>query len=103
MQIKRFRSSDMNSALKMIKQEFGPEAVILSVRDLEKGKGLFGIMGRGGLEVTAAIDAPFTDAPPRQEQDGRQPFSLERPPVSVTLSAPRKRRAAAPAPKPGPA
>lgn len=102
MQIKRFRASDMNSALKMIKQEFGPEAVILSVRDMEKGKGIFGMMGRGGLEVTAAIDAPFSDPSPRPVPEARLPFSLERPPVSVTLSSPRRRRPAAPAPKADP-
>lgn len=102
MQIKRFRASDMNSALKMIKQEFGPEAVILSVRDMEKGKGIFGMMGRGGLEVTAAIDAPFSDPQPRPEPEARLPFSIERPPVSVTLSSPRRRRPAAPAPRPAP-
>lgn len=95
MQIKRFRASDMNSALKMIKQEFGPEAVILSVRDLEKGKGIFGIMGRGGLEVTAAVDAPFSDPAARPEPEPRLPFSLEGPPVSVTLSSRRKGRSMA--------
>ena len=96
MQIKRFKAADMSTALKMVKQEFGPEAVILSVRDLEKGKGLFGMMDKGGLEVTAAMDTPFSETKPRAEETHRRSRYQEPPPVSVTLSGTRKRRAAAP-------
>jgi len=56
MQIKRFEARDMTEALKMVKTEFGPEAVILSARNLEKGRGILGILKRGGVEVTAAMD-----------------------------------------------
>lgn len=55
MQIKRFEAKDMTTALGMIKQEFGPEAVILSVRTATKS-GVLGQFRKNGVEVTAAID-----------------------------------------------
>ncbi len=46
----------MAEALKMIKHEFGPQAVILSARDIHQRKGVFGWLKSPGVEVTAAID-----------------------------------------------
>jgi len=57
MQIKRFEARDMGEALRMIKDEFGPQAVILSARDMTRGKGMLGLLRNPGVEVTAAIDA----------------------------------------------
>ena len=56
MQIKRFEAKNMTTALRLIKDELGSEAVILSARSLRKGKGFFGSMKYAGVEVTAAID-----------------------------------------------
>ncbi len=56
MQIKRFEAKNMTTALRMIRGELGPDAVILSARSLRKGKGFFGSMRYAGVEVTAAID-----------------------------------------------
>lgn len=56
MQIKKFEAKNMTTALRMIKGELGPEAVILSARSLRKGKGFFGSMKYAGVEVTAASD-----------------------------------------------
>jgi flagellar biosynthesis protein FlhF len=56
MKIKRFEAKNMTSALRMIKDELGPDAVILSARSLRKGKGFFGSMKYAGVEVSAAID-----------------------------------------------
>ena len=56
MQIKRFEAKNMTTALRLIKGELGPDAVILSARSLRKGKGFFGSMKYAGVEVTAAID-----------------------------------------------
>ncbi|MDK9707961.1 MAG: flagellar biosynthesis protein FlhF [Desulforhopalus sp.] len=47
----------MASALKMVKQELGPEALILSTRTIRNGK--LGLMGKPMLEITAAIDSDF--------------------------------------------
>lgn len=56
MQIKKFEAKNMTAALRMIKGELGPDAIILSARSLRKGKGFFGSMHYAGVEVTAAID-----------------------------------------------
>jgi flagellar biosynthesis protein FlhF len=56
MQIKRFQAHDMTKALSLIKQEFGPEAVILSARTLKKSRGILSYMRKPIVEVTAATD-----------------------------------------------
>ncbi|SPD72680.1 putative Flagellar biosynthesis protein FlhF [uncultured Desulfobacterium sp.] len=56
MKIKKFEAIDMRDALRMVKQEFGPDAVILSVKKIENGKGIFGLGRSRGIEVTAATD-----------------------------------------------
>jgi len=56
MQIKRFEAKNMTTALRIIQDELGPDAVILSARSLRKGKGLLGSIKYAGVEVTAAID-----------------------------------------------
>ena len=56
MQIKRFEAPTMTEALRLIKKEFGPDAVILSARSLSQDKNLFGIKKPAGIEVTAATD-----------------------------------------------
>jgi len=54
----------MPEALQKIKAELGPDAVILSSRQVPRGKGVFGMLGRPILEVTAASDlAPTVAAP----------------------------------------
>jgi len=65
MQIKKFEAIDMKEALKLVKLEFGPEAVILSVKKVEKGKGLFGLTRSSAIEVTAATDTNSFDATER--------------------------------------
>jgi flagellar biosynthesis protein FlhF len=71
MQIRRFEAQDMTEALRLIKQELGPEAVILSVRDVKKESGVFGFLRKQGVEVTAATDTPYprtkTDSFPKKE------------------------------------
>jgi flagellar biosynthesis protein FlhF len=56
MQIKRFEAPTMSEALRLIKKEFGPDAVILSAKSLNNEKSLFGIKKPAGIEVTAATD-----------------------------------------------
>jgi flagellar biosynthesis protein FlhF len=56
MQIKRFEAKDMTTALRMVKEELGPDAVILSARSLRKGKGFFGSLKYAGVEISAAVD-----------------------------------------------
>lgn len=57
MQVRVFEAIDMASGLKVIKQELGPDALILSTRTIRNGK--LGILGKPMLEITAAVDADF--------------------------------------------
>ena len=52
MQVKKFEAKSMKEALQMVKQELGPEAIILNAKDNKKS---YGLAGRGSIEVTAAI------------------------------------------------
>ena len=63
MQIKRYEAKDMTAALRLIKNELGPEAVILSARSLRKGSGIFGAHKHCGVEVTAATDTHSIQKP----------------------------------------
>src|SRR5438445_12741954 len=56
MQIKTFRALDMRDALRAVKEELGPDAVILSTREVKSGGGAFGLFSRAVVEVTAAVD-----------------------------------------------
>jgi len=53
MKIKKYEASDMREALKIVKEDLGPDAVILTTRKIMKNNNLF---GKPVLEVTAAID-----------------------------------------------
>jgi flagellar biosynthesis protein FlhF len=59
MQIKRFEAKDMSQALKLVKQELGSGAVILSARSFKNKKGLLGSFKKRGIEVTAAVDTQY--------------------------------------------
>ena len=59
MQIKIFQAHEMTKALSLIKQEFGPDAVILSARTLKKPRGLLSYMRKPIVEVTAATDTYY--------------------------------------------
>lgn len=54
MRIKRYLARDMQEAVALIKQDMGPEAIIISCRKV-RGRGLLGFFMRQ-LEVTAALD-----------------------------------------------
>lgn len=56
MKIKRFEASSMSEALRMVKKEFGEEAVILSAKTAGKAGRLLGGKRGGQVVVTAAID-----------------------------------------------
>jgi flagellar biosynthesis protein FlhF len=57
MKIKRFEASSMSEALRMIKKEFGEEAVILSAKTMKKTSRLLSGKSAKQVIVTAAIDA----------------------------------------------
>jgi flagellar biosynthesis protein FlhF len=88
MQIKRFEAKDMTTALKLIKKELGPEAVILSARSLKVENRILGSIKTAGVEVTAATDTYHMPA-----ASNSNPYAGE-PPVgdhSVQLTPARKK------------
>ncbi len=97
MKIKRFVAPDMRQAMREVREEQGPEAVILSTRRLDEG-----------IEVVAAIDydeslvreaarhgAPFATVPVEAEAASKPRVAatapaalLTRPPVAVAVPPP---------------
>jgi len=63
MHVKTFEAVNMKQALQLVRDEMGPRAVIVSSRSLRKDGGLFGLLGRKVLEVTAAVDEPAQGEP----------------------------------------
>ncbi len=64
MQVKTYQAVDMKQALRRVKEELGPNAVIVSSRSVRRDRGVFGLLGRKVLEVTAAVESASGDAPP---------------------------------------
>ena len=56
MKLKRFEALTLQGALQSVKDELGPDAVIVSTRRVHKGGGLFGLLSQPVVEVTAAVD-----------------------------------------------
>jgi flagellar biosynthesis GTPase FlhF len=56
MNLKRYRVNNIQEALQLIKKDLGPEAVIVSTRQVKEGKKAFGLFAKTMLEVTAARD-----------------------------------------------
>lgn len=56
MKIKKFYVQDMKEGMHRIREELGPEAVILQSRKVRGGRGLFGFFLPRRLEITVAVD-----------------------------------------------
>ncbi len=98
MQIKRFEARDMTEALRMVKKEFGGDAVILSAKEFRKKGGLLGYSRQKGVEITAAIDTRETPVNDRfdvqkksagskiqgkkSDEDGQRQFPAPKKPLS---------------------
>jgi len=74
MHIRRFEASTMMEAVQKVKEELGPDALVLSTRTLRSGAGWFGLLGRSLVEVTAAADR---DARPVAPAKGARPPAVE--------------------------
>lgn len=86
--IRKYEALDMQEALKLVKEDLGSQAVILSSRKIRKGKGTFGLFGRPVIEVTAAVDRtetspwqrpPSGQSPTREGRQGFYPLSAPHP------------------------
>lgn len=65
MRVKTYEAADMKQALSLVRQDLGPKAVIVSSRPLRRDRGLFGMLGRRIVEVTAALPSASTEDPPQ--------------------------------------
>lgn len=72
MHIKKYVASNIQEALRQVKKELGPEALILSVNNIKARPGPLAIMSPARVEVTAAID----EAVPSAEYPRRYPASI---------------------------
>jgi flagellar biosynthesis protein FlhF len=81
MQVRIFESADMATGLKQIKQELGPDALILSTRTVKKGS--MGMIGKPTLEITAAIDKDYVSS--RAYTKENRTFSNSRPKEMFSL------------------
>ena len=82
MKIKRFVAADMRQAMRDVREEQGPDAVILSTRRLDDG-----------IEIIAAID--YDEALVREAARHGVPQVDAAPTPAVELSTPAERRRAA--------
>lgn len=67
MQVKVFEAENMSQALRRVKQELGPSAIIISSRTVRKGKA--GLLKKPRLEITAALEE---ESGSLQQQCGEQ-------------------------------
>ncbi|MFH1139706.1 MAG: flagellar biosynthesis protein FlhF [Pseudomonadota bacterium] len=97
MRIKRFRARDLKTAFQMVKEELGPEAVILATRELtERGE-----LGSNAVEVTAGVNHHGPVEKPAPEPLVYQPPKPPRPALKTV--EPKKTPSAAPLPSQAPA
>jgi flagellar biosynthesis protein FlhF len=96
MKMKVFHADTMHDAIRAIKEELGPDALILSTKRVKRGSLPFSIFGRSLLEVTAATDSTADQAvrhqqtAPQTTQDDDVSAAGQRepaPPFRDTLSA----------------
>jgi len=77
MQVKTFKAVDMPEALRMVKSEFGPDAMILSSRKQHR-KGLLSRFSKQYVEVTAGLDnTPRPMPDPRLDQEKNEANTLD--------------------------
>lgn len=86
MKVKKYRADDRSAALKRIRDELGPEAMIVSEARVRPG--FFGLFGRPQVEILAAVEEDGSD----------EPAGTSAPPsngVNMTISAAARQAAAA--------
>lgn len=74
MHLKRFRSNNVRDALRAVRDELGPNALVLSTA-MVSARGWRGLMGAREVEITAALDRELSD-PRREESENRQPAAV---------------------------
>lgn len=86
MQVKKFEAPTMQEALKIVKRELGPDAVILGAREISKGLGLLNSVS---VEITAAVSEStlrkkqYVES--RLREESRERFSQSSAPIQKQL------------------
>ncbi|OGI09262.1 MAG: flagellar biosynthesis protein FlhF [Candidatus Margulisbacteria bacterium GWF2_35_9] len=96
MRIKKYEASDMQEAIKMIKQDFGQDAIILHSRTIQKG-GVLGLFGKEKVEVMAGIDINIVESENRKKayypkitkMDTSEKMLRQMPPIVETAYSPK--------------
>lgn len=63
MKLKKYYAENMQDALKIIKEEIGPDAVILSSKFVRTKRGLFGLFSKKQIEVVAGYEEKAKEKP----------------------------------------
>jgi flagellar biosynthesis protein FlhF len=74
--VRTFYAASMHEAIRAIKQELGPDAVILSSRRVRKWGNAFGVLGSSALEVMAAIEEEPAETADYPRQDAGTPQAV---------------------------
>ena len=85
MKVKTFHALTMQDALREIKEELGPDAIILSAKEVSEGGKLLRAFNRPVLEVMAASDQDVQRLPQRGEKV--RPASSVKPSDTESISA----------------
>lgn len=93
MKIKKYQAPSMPEAMKKVRSELGPQAVILQSKTVYTG-GLFGLFKKKNIEVVAAVD-PAATIPLKQSETKTAPvFPIQPVPQAVTIPDDFKREMA---------
>lgn len=95
MKIKKYVADSMPEALKLVKKDLGPKAVVLNTRTVDRSS----LLGKKGqVEVTAAVD----DKKKPRAKGSRKPVRAKKPVKPATAKAPSKPAQQKSKPRPAP-
>ena len=69
MRIKKYVAENMREAIAKIKEDLGPNALIISSRRVRKDKNMFGLFGKEMVEISASSDQPENTNIPESVMD----------------------------------
>jgi flagellar biosynthesis protein FlhF len=86
MKVKIFHAVTMQDAMRAIKEELGPDAIILSSKEVCEGGRLLRVFNRPVLEIMAAAEQAVQQ--PTQLKEGRQAGDRPAPPIAAQTPSP---------------
>src|SRR6185503_19514078 len=86
MHLKRFRANTVRDALRAVRQELGPQALVLST-EMVAAHGWRGLMGVREVEITAAVERESSAARPEESGNRHLPAETSLPNPIAELAA----------------